>query len=94
MTVLEFVVYLVIAGLCGAIARGLGGGTRGGFVISILLGFLGAFLGTWLARLLRLPELFVVAVGGHPFPILWSIIGGFILVGLAHALTRRRAAYW
>jgi uncharacterized membrane protein YeaQ/YmgE (transglycosylase-associated protein family) len=93
MTVLEFVIYLIIAGICGAIARGLGGGTRGGFVISILLGFLGAFLGTWLARLLHLPELLVVAIGGHPFPILWSIIGGIVLVLLAHGLTRRRAAY-
>ena len=90
MTVVEFIVYLVIAGVCGAIARGIAGGTRGGFVISILLGFLGAFIGTWLARLLRLPELLTIAVAGHAFPILWSIIGGAILVGLAHALTRPR----
>src|SRR5882672_1245108 len=44
MTLLEFIVYLIIAGVCGAIARGLGGGTTGGFVVSILVGFLGAFL--------------------------------------------------
>jgi len=78
------------AGICGAIARGIAGGTRGGFVISVLLGFLGAFIGTWLARMLRLPELFTIAVAGHPFPILWSIIGGALLVALAHALTRPR----
>jgi uncharacterized membrane protein YeaQ/YmgE (transglycosylase-associated protein family) len=90
MTVLEFVVYLIIAGVCGAIARAFGGGTRGGFILSILLGFLGAFVGTWLARLLHLPELVVVAIGGHPFPIVWSIIGGILLVVLAHALTRPR----
>lgn len=90
MTVLEFVVYLVVAGICGAVARAIAGGTGGGFVISILLGFLGAFLGSWLANLLRLPELLVVAIGGKPFPIVWSIVGGAILVALAHALTRRR----
>lgn len=88
MTVLEFIVYLVIAGICGAIARGVAGGSGGGFVISVLLGFLGAFIGTWLARLLHLPALLVVAIGGHPFPILWSIIGGIILVAIAHALMR------
>lgn len=93
MTLLEFIVYLVVAGICGAIARALAGGTGGGFVLSILLGFLGAFLGTWLARMLHLPELFVVAVGGHPFPIAWSIIGGLILVFLAHGLTRPRRYY-
>lgn len=90
MTVLEFIIYLVIAGICGAIARGVAGGTGGGFVISVLLGFLGAFLGTWIARVFHLPELLVVSVGGHPFPILWSIIGGIILVAIAHALMRPR----
>jgi uncharacterized membrane protein YeaQ/YmgE (transglycosylase-associated protein family) len=90
MTLLEFVVYLVIAGICGAVARALGGGTAGGFILSILLGFLGAFVGTWVARMLHLPELLVIAVGGHPFPIVWSVVGGFILVAIAHALTRPR----
>jgi uncharacterized membrane protein YeaQ/YmgE (transglycosylase-associated protein family) len=90
MTLVELIVYLVIAGICGAIARALGGGTGGGFVISVLLGFLGAFLGTWIARLLHLPELVMVDIGGHPFPIVWSIIGGIILVAIAHALMRPR----
>jgi uncharacterized membrane protein YeaQ/YmgE (transglycosylase-associated protein family) len=90
MTLLDFVVYLVIAGVCGAVARALAGGTAGGFILSILLGFLGAFVGTWVARMLRLPELFMVAIAGHPFPILWSIVGGMILVGIAHALSRPR----
>ena len=92
MTLLEFVVYLVIAGVCGAIARALAGGSAGGFIVSILLGFLGAFIGTWLARMFHLPALFVVAIGGHPFPIVWSIIGGMVLVLIAHALTRPRFA--
>jgi uncharacterized membrane protein YeaQ/YmgE (transglycosylase-associated protein family) len=90
MTLLEFVVYLVIAGVCGAVARALAGGTAGGFILSILLGFLGAFVGTWVARMLHLPELFMVAIAGHPFPILWSIVGGLILVAIAHALSRPR----
>jgi uncharacterized membrane protein YeaQ/YmgE (transglycosylase-associated protein family) len=93
MTLLEFVVYIVIAGICGAIARAIGGGTGGGFILSVLLGFLGAFVGTWLARVLHLPELLVVAVGGHPFPIVWSILGGMLLVILAHGLTRPRYVY-
>lgn len=93
MTLLEFIVYLVIAGVCGAIARAFVGGTGGGFIISILLGFLGAFVGTWLARVLHLPVLVLVSIGGHPFPIVWSVIGGMILAALAHGLTRPRR-YW
>ena len=52
----------------------------------MLLGFLGAFVGTWLAHILRLPEILGVVIGGHPFPIVWSIIGGSVLVTLAHLL--------
>jgi uncharacterized membrane protein YeaQ/YmgE (transglycosylase-associated protein family) len=92
MTLLQFIVYLVIAGVCGAIARALGGGTGGGFILSILLGFLGAFVGDWIARMLHLPEFFSIAVAGHSFPIVWSIIGGMLLVIVAHALTRPRFA--
>jgi uncharacterized membrane protein YeaQ/YmgE (transglycosylase-associated protein family) len=89
MTPLELIVYLVIAGVCGAIARAFAGGTGGGFVISLLVGFLGAFVGTWLARQFHLPALFVVTIGGHPFPIVWSIVGGMALVAVAHMMMMR-----
>jgi len=90
MSLLEFIVYLLIAGICGAIARALGGGTPGGFLVSILLGFVGAFVGTWIARAAHLPEFAVVSIGGHHFPIVWSITGALILVLLVHAVSRQR----
>jgi uncharacterized membrane protein YeaQ/YmgE (transglycosylase-associated protein family) len=89
MTLVELIVYLVVAGICGAIARAFAGGSRGGFGISLLVGFLGAFVGAWLARQLHLPAFLVVAIGGHPFPIVWSIVGGMVLVIIAHLLMRR-----
>lgn len=92
MTLWELIVFLVIAGVCGAVARALAGGTAGGFVISLLVGFLGAFVGTWIARQFHLPPLFVMTIGAHPFPIVWSIIGGMVLVGVGHLLTRSRYA--
>ena len=91
MSVIEFVVYLVVAGICGAVARAIAGGSSGGFIISVGVGFVGAFIGTWLARTLRLPEPFAVNIGGYAFPIVWSIAGGFLLVVLAHLLMRRRS---
>jgi uncharacterized membrane protein YeaQ/YmgE (transglycosylase-associated protein family) len=91
ITLVDFVVFLVVAGICGAVARAFGGGTRGGFILSIVLGFVGAFIGTWMARTLHLPRFWVIAIEGHPFPIVWSIIGGMVLVALAHALSRRHA---
>ncbi len=90
MTLVEFVVYLIIAGICGAIARAIVGGSGGGFFISILVGFLGAFVGAWLAGQLHLPVILAVTIDGHRFPIVWSILGGIVLVGVAHMLMRPR----
>ena len=88
MTLLELIVYLVIAGVCGAIARAVVGGTGRGFILSVLVGFAGAFVGTWLARMFHLPTIFDLSIGGHAFPIVWSIVGGIVLVGVAHMLMR------
>ena len=49
-----------------------------------------AFLGLWLARELRLPEVLTVQVGGEAFPVLWSIVGSAILALAVGMLTRRR----
>ena len=81
---------LIIAGICGALGRAIGGGTGGGFLVSIVLGFVGALLGGFLAHALRLPELLVIAVDRHPFPILWSIIGAAVFVALLHLIGGRQ----
>ena len=65
-------------------------GVRGGLIVSTALGFIGALLGPWLARLLKLPEPFMVTIDGHPFPILWSIIGAALFVAILHLISRRR----
>jgi uncharacterized membrane protein YeaQ/YmgE (transglycosylase-associated protein family) len=90
LTVLGLLVLLLVAAVCGAIGKAIAGGTRGGFLVSLVVGFIGALLGTWLARQLRLPEIFVVSIDGHPFPVVWSIIGAALFVGLVHLFSGRR----
>jgi uncharacterized membrane protein YeaQ/YmgE (transglycosylase-associated protein family) len=90
MTILDLVVLLLIAGLCGALGQAISGFSRGGCLVSIALGFVGAVLGMWLARQLGLPELFAVRIGTTNFPIVWSIIGSALFVALIALLTRRR----
>ncbi|TAH34953.1 MAG: GlsB/YeaQ/YmgE family stress response membrane protein [Planctomycetota bacterium] len=82
MTFLEFLVYLLIAAVCGAIGGAIGGLTRGGCLVSIALGFVGAVLGTWLAGLLGLPQFLVVDVGGSDFPVVWAVIGSALFVAV------------
>jgi uncharacterized membrane protein YeaQ/YmgE (transglycosylase-associated protein family) len=84
------IILIIIAAVCGAVGKAIAGGARGGLIVSTALGFIGALLGPWVARKLSLPEPFMVTVGGHPFPILWSIIGAALLVALIHLISRRR----
>lgn len=90
MTLIEFLVLVLIAGLCGAAGQALTGYSRGGCLGSIAVGFVGALLGTWLARVLGLPAIFAVNIGGTSFPIVWSIAGGAIFVALLSLLAGRR----
>ncbi len=90
MTLLELLFLLLIAGVCGAIGKSLAGSSRGGWLSTIAVGFIGALLGVWLARELGLPELFVVTIDDTSFPIVWSIIGSALFVVAISMLTRRK----
>ena len=90
MTLLQLLLLLLIAGICGSLGQAIAGYSRGGCLVSIALGFIGALLGMWLARLLGLPELIPVVIGGTSFPIIWSIIGSALFVALITLLTRNR----
>ena len=87
MTILSVLILLLIAGLCGAIGQMIVGYSRGGFLASIVIGFIGAFLGMWFSRQMGLPEAFAIEVDGRTFPILWSIVGSSIFVALLSLLT-------
>jgi uncharacterized membrane protein YeaQ/YmgE (transglycosylase-associated protein family) len=89
ISVVGLIILLAIAGICGAIGRAIAGGSHGGCLVSIALGFIGALIGTWLAHKLRLPEVFAVSVGGQHFPVVWSIIGAALFVALMHVFSRR-----
>ncbi|MEE3715803.1 GlsB/YeaQ/YmgE family stress response membrane protein [Tumidithrix elongata RA019] len=84
------ILLIVIAAVCGAIGKAIAGDVQGGLIVSIALGFIGAILGPWVAQALKLPEPFTIAIDGHPFPILWSIIGAALFVAFIHLFSRRR----
>jgi len=94
ITLTGLLVLLVIAGVCGAIGRAIGGGTGGGFLVSIAVGFVGALIGMFIAHQFHLPELFLITVDRHPFPVLWSIIGASLFVALVHLVSGRRYGSW
>lgn len=90
ITLPELLLLILIAAVVGAIGRQIAGGTRGGLLVSIVVRFIGALLGPWIAHQLRLAEPLVVRVDGHSFGILWSIVGAALFVALIHLGSGRR----
>lgn len=95
MDVLDFLLLLLIAAICGAVAQVIAGFSRGGLLVAVAVGFIGALVGLWLQRATGMPEIFTVEVGGKAFPVVWSIIGGVLFAAVVGLLTRppRRAVY-
>jgi uncharacterized membrane protein YeaQ/YmgE (transglycosylase-associated protein family) len=90
MTLIGFVILVVIAAIAGSLGMAITGYSRGGCLFSAIVGFLGAFIGMWVARQFGLPELIPVTVEGETFPVVWSIVGSAILSILLGALVRGR----
>jgi uncharacterized membrane protein YeaQ/YmgE (transglycosylase-associated protein family) len=90
MSLIDLLLLLLVAGVCGAIGQAIGGFTRGGCLVSIALGFVGALIGVWLARQMGMPELYALRVGGQTFPVIWSIIGSALFVAVIGLISRSR----
>jgi uncharacterized membrane protein YeaQ/YmgE (transglycosylase-associated protein family) len=89
MTFVGALVLLVIASLCGSLGSRIAGYSHTGCLSSIVLGFLGAWLGTWFASQVHLPPLYVLHIGPESFPVVWSIAGAAMFAAVASALTGR-----
>jgi len=84
---IDILISLIIAGIAGSIGRFLSGFSRGGCIISIVVGFIGAIIGTWLARELQLPDPFMIVIRGSSYNILWTIIGAVIFTAILSLIT-------
>ena len=98
MSILGFLLLLLLGGVIGAVAGMLIGYSPGGFLASIVVGLLGAVLGSWIAGAVGLPTIFAVNIEGKGIDIVWAIIGSVVLLfilgvlrrGMYSAGTRRR----
>ena len=94
MTLFGFLVLLIIAAICGAIGQSLAGYDLGGCFVSIVVGFIGAYLGLWIAGKFGLPKIFEISIQGKAFPVVWAVIGSalftLIMALLRGAVSGRR----
>jgi uncharacterized membrane protein YeaQ/YmgE (transglycosylase-associated protein family) len=92
MTIVDFLLLILVGAICGAVAEMIVGFSPGGFLASVAIGFLGALIGTWLARQIGLPSIFALTIGGYTIEIVWAILGAVVLL-LILSLIRRRPYY-
>lgn len=102
MDLIELIILLIIAGVCGALAEMIVGFSTGGFLASIVVGLIGAYLGSWLAPLLGLPPVLSTAAiapnttapdilpFAFDFDIVWSILGAVLLLLIVSLVRRPR----
>ena len=88
---MELLLLLLVAGICGAIAEAIAGYSHLGCISSVAIGFIGALVGTWLARKLGMPEFFTLKLGTVRYPIVWSIVGATIFVAAIGLFRRGRS---
>jgi len=79
---------LLIAAICGAIGQSLAGYDLGGCLVSIVVGFIGAYIGLWIAGKFGLPPIFAISIQGQSFPVVWAVIGSAIFTAIV-ALFRK-----
>lgn len=89
MSILGFIILLIVAAVVGSIGQAIAGYSPGGCLVSIVMGFVGAAIGVWLAGALRLPEIFVLNIEGQPFPVVWAIIGAALFAAILGVFARR-----
>ena len=83
---MHFILFLVFGLIIGAIARFLVPGREaGGWVVSMLIGIAGSFLGGFLGRVIGLYR------EGEAAGFIMSLVGAVILLVGYHAIARRRS---
>ena len=90
MTIIGFLVLLLVAAIAGSLGQAISGYSLGGCLASILVGFVGAYVGLWIARQFGLPEWLTINVQGESFPLVWSIIGSAVFTAVLGFIFRSR----
>ncbi|NJP04379.1 MAG: hypothetical protein HC837_01470 [Chloroflexaceae bacterium] len=97
-TVVQFVVIVVVSGVCGGLARAMFGLGRDNFLLSVVFGTIGGYLGLYLHQTFfpaaNLPSF---RVGSQTIEIVWIMIGAIVFTfvaslvdGARRRLTRRQ----
>jgi len=86
---MDFLVFLIVGLLAGIIAKAVMPGTSkepSGWILTILLGIAGAFVGGWLGSMLG------IGAGSFIAQVIMAAIGAIVIIGLLRLFTGGRRA--
>jgi uncharacterized membrane protein YeaQ/YmgE (transglycosylase-associated protein family) len=90
MTLVGLLVLLVVGAACGVVAELIVGFSPGGFLASAVIGFVGAYVGGWLAHHFGLPRTYAMTVEGFTFDLVWTVVGAMLLLIILSMFRRHR----
>lgn len=90
MTIESILIWIALGAVAGIIAKFiLPGNAPGGIVVTILLGIAGAFVGGWVAGLLKIGS----QTGGfNVISVVTAVVGALVLLAVYGLVTRGRAS--
>jgi uncharacterized membrane protein YeaQ/YmgE (transglycosylase-associated protein family) len=80
----DFLLMLLIAVIFGTLAQLTSGFSKGGWIVNLTIGFIGALAGVMVSRLLNAPVIYDLTIRGSRFPVIYCVISAvFFLAGIS-----------
>ncbi len=87
---IELLLTCVVAVACAMLGLSTSKYSRGGCIVYMAFGLIGAFLGTWVSRSMGFAKVPDLTIGVTNFPIIWSLVGSVLLVAAVGLFVRQR----
>ena len=84
---IRFLFFLVVASILGSIGNSIAGGRQRGCLTSILVGLIGAIVGSWFSNELNMRDVWYFQ---DNIPVLWTIVGAALFVTAVNLLSGKR----
>jgi len=88
MNLMDFVLTLGMALICGTLAQLTSGYSRGGWIVNLGIGFLGALAGVVVSRMLNAREIYNLQMGATSFPVIYALIGCVFFLAAINLLVK------
>ncbi len=80
MSPIELLIIAGIALICGSVGQLTSGYSRGGWIVNLIIAFMGALLGVYISRTVNAPEIVNIKSKTLNFPVIYALVGSVLCV--------------